>query len=690
MTPHPYPSPLNTTEDLMQLLETWVERKWLREIDLALTRFFWSEVPDAEPLLLFASALTSHQLGRGHICLDLQYTLDNPYLSLSLPPEGNNGPALANTPLPSDILSGITPQYWYSKLQHPSLVSRGAGNTPLVFSGWHLYLRRYWQYERNVEIAIRHRLAQTKNIEIGLPQEYCKEMLSRLFPATATNASANTTDWQKIACALAARSAFSIITGGPGTGKTTTVVKLLILLQSLAIKGGSDTRPLRIRLAAPTGKAAARLRESISGTLERLPSSVLKLDGLREAIPTKVTTLHRLLGSRPNHRQYRHDARNPLALDILVVDEASMVDLEMMAAVLSALPDHARLILLGDKDQLASVEAGSMLGELCRRAKDGNFTQETMAWLLNITGENIEEALLNPAGTQLDQNTVMLRYSHRFTAGSGIGQLAEAVNNGDALQIERIWNRRYPDLKKHDLETIQDPALDSLIIGTTDSTTALTRQKGYAHYLLLMANQHPSIHADISEFDNWARTVIAAYDQFQVLCALRNGPHGVTGLNQRISEALSRHRLIDVSTPWYQGRPVLVTRNDYRLGLMNGDIGITLRYPQRDKRSGETHWVTRVAFPKNDGINGIHWILPSRLLSVETVYALTVHKSQGSEFEHCVLLLPPQLNPALTRELVYTGITRARKWFSLISVGNPRIMSEASTRTVQRSGGLSL
>ena len=191
-------------------------------------------------------------------------------------------------------------------------------------------------------------------------------------------------------------------------------------------------------------------------------------------------------------------------------------------------------------------------------------------------------------------------------------------------------------------------------------------------------------------FGRWAIEVLAAHSQFQVLCALRNGPFGVTGLNQRISDVLDKQGLIQAKSAWYEGRPVLVTKNDYRLGLMNGDIGIALSYPQLDKQSGQLNWVLRVAFPKSDGSKGIHWILPSRLLSIETVFALTVHKSQGSEFAHCALILPPKRNPVLTRELVYTGITRAKQWFTLISVGNPEMINDASKREVVRSGGLFL
>ncbi|WP_051906652.1 exodeoxyribonuclease V subunit alpha [Methylomarinum vadi] len=667
---------------MIELLESWVRREWLRPVDLALTRFLWEENRDAAPELLLATALISHQLGRGHVCLDLRATLDDPYMALSLPPDLYLEDA-EDVGLPSDLLSGLSLSAWAEKIGHDDLVGEGHGNTPLVFDGERLYLRRYWQYERGVESAIEQRLKSSARIREELSEEKLRLYLSELFPA----ANSVETDWQKVACVLAATSAFSVITGGPGTGKTTTVVKLLVLLQRIALNR-DRARPLRIRLAAPTGKAAARLKESIAGAIDRLPVPLLEKNGLRDSIPTEVITLHRLLGSYPNSRRFRHDARNPLALDVLVVDEASMVDLEMMAALLSALPDRAHLLLLGDKDQLASVEAGSVLGQLCRRAKDGHFTENTVGWIKNVSGETVAPHFIDEQGLPLDQHIVMLRKSYRFTSHSGIGQLAAAVNAGDGSRIDTVWGQGYEDLAKNDLSTIDDPIFEQIVLGNLVADSAEDSSKGYGHYLSKIQQQKPAIDASKAEFDAWAGSVLAGYSRFQLLCALRKGPFGVEGLNQRVVEILKNKGLIRPSALWYEGRPVLVSRNDYRLGLMNGDIGITLGYPQRDKKTGKVNWVLRVAFPQGDGNDGIRWILPSRLLSVETVFALTVHKSQGSEFEHCALLLPPKRNPVLTRELVYTGITRAKKWFSLISVGNAKSIKDASARIVLRSGGL--
>ncbi|MBD5801760.1 RecBCD enzyme subunit RecD [Azoarcus sp. Aa7] len=705
--------------DVAALLRRWVERGWLRPLDRVFAEFLRDEAPAADPLLLLAAALASHQLGRGHVCLDLAATLADPRFALSLPPEGDDATDLP--PLPDEVLAGVTLADWIAALAHPLLIDmpdrragkRGASghataewrdapaafppygsatNSPLVLVGTRLYLRRYWQYECDVRAGIDARLAAPPG---ALDPAAFRQALDALFPPRADGA----VDWQKLACALVARSAFGIVTGGPGTGKTTTVVRLLALLQSLAL-AGPQRRPLRIRLAAPTGKAAARLNESIAGAVAQLA-----LDGLpggeavRAAIPVAVGTLHRLLGSRPDTRHFRHDARNPLALDVLVVDEASMVDLEMMAAVLAALPAHARLVLLGDKDQLASVEAGAVLGELCAHAHAGRYTPATRDWLAGVTGTLIDDALVDPQGEPLDQAVAMLRVSHRFTADSGIGRLAEAVNAGERAPMHAVLNgsgsQRCADLAR--LRLAGDADLRALVIaggaenfpggGRLAGSDAPPPPAGFGHYLQVMRDGRPPLDAAQADFDRWARAVLAAQGRFQLLCALRRGPWGVAGLNERVARMLHTAGLIKADHGWYPGRPVLVTRNDYGLGLMNGDVGVTLELP-RPAPEGGLQWGLRVAFPAGDGSDGVRWVLPSRLQAVDTVFAMTVHKSQGSEFTHAALVLPDTLNPVLTRELVYTGITRARQWLTLATAGSDRVLDEAVGRRVLRASGL--
>jgi len=669
-------APLSDSDDLLTLLDRWVERGWLRALDRAFVGFLREREEGGDSLVLLAAALASHQLGHGHVCLDLHKTLAEPDFALSLPPEGDAlaGPLL----LPSQLLEHLTAETWLQRLQASALVAAGEqeahASRPLVLSEGRLYLRRYWTYERQIDSALRQRLQQHEATPADL-----RERLDSLF---REGAEAEQIDWQKLACALAMRGAFSIITGGPGTGKTTTVVRLLALLQAPAVEAG---RPLRIRLAAPTGKAAARLTESIGQQVEKLEVDV----EVRKQIPCDVSTVHRLLGSRPNSRHFRHHAGNPLPLDVLVVDEASMIDLEMMANLLAAMPENARLILLGDKDQLASVEAGAVLGDLCRDAEEGRYSPEVRGWLEQVSGESLANSGLQPGDSArhpLAQQVVMLRRSRRFGEGSGIGQLARLVNQQEATRARALLrDGEYPDVFGFSLRGEHDRALDRLVLDGLGRGP--DGPQGYREYLHAIRQGRPPADraADDACWSDWAMSVLKAFERFQLLCAVRKGPWGVEGLNQRVSRVLSGAGLIDGEQLWYEGRPVLVTRNDYGLNLMNGDIGIALRVPDGQSEVAPL----RVAFPRNDGRGGVRFVLPSRLSEVETVYAMTVHKSQGSEFAHTALVLPDALNPVLTKELIYTGITRAKDWFSLVEP-RPGVLEEAVERKVKRISGLML
>ena len=444
---------------------------------------------------------------------------------------------------------------------------------------------------------------------------------------------------QRIACEVAAKNHITLITGGPGTGKTTTVVKLLALLIA------TSANTLRIHLAAPTGKAAARLTESITNALAQMPADV------QSRIPTQTQTLHRLL--RSNSRDTRV---HPLATDVVVVDEASMVDLEMMALLLASVPPTARLILLGDKDQLASVEAGAVMSQLC-------------------TGE------------LLRAQTVTLTHSHRFDAASGIGKWAQAVNadnQKNATSIQALWNAAPDWLSTLPNNASEDSKQDSGQTGPLHQVTKLQLQNahdaklaqalafGWRHWLSLLDSPRTNTFEKITACtDSQAIDLLKSFNEFSVLCAVREGPFGVTQLNAHIEKALGF-----TASAWYAGRPVMVTRNDYALELMNGDVGICLPGPDG---------VLRVAFPSLGG--NVRWIVPSRLDSVETVFAMTVHKSQGSEFHHVLLVVPAHDSPVLTRELVYTGLTRAKENLTLWAP-RPEVLLQACSRRVLRSGGL--
>ncbi len=627
---------------VLDCVNQWISHDCLSQLDRAFVRFLLEQDPAASDLVLWAGALVSHQLGRGEVYLDLEKLCKQPELTLAIP---GDDALQSETDEALDGLSSLktyTLEQWQAALSQSLLVESDYHNTPLVLDGNRLYLRRYWQYQQTLNTAIQERLQPVRD---NLPKALQKQ-LQALFPG-----SPESPDWQKVACVLALRARFAIITGGPGTGKTTTLTKLLALLIELAKDESNNTRSLTVLLAAPTGKAAARVSESISKALEKLDIA----DDIKQQIPKKASTLHRLLGSRHDSRSYVHHRDNPLVADIVIVDEASMIDLEMMSALLDALPESAQLILLGDKDQLASVEAGSVMGDLCHGAENQAYDEQTRAWIEQYADVTLSDPV--SSGSAMNQQTIMLRYSHRFDEHSGIGQLAKAVNNGNATQALAILNGpvKYQDLCHLVLSHPADKMLKHLVSANTGVSVdgKPEHRQGYGYYLDVINKKRPT---DNTQYHQWAKQVLEAFDTFQVLCALRQGPWGVAGLNQRIEQWLFPNQK---PTLWYEGRPVMITRNDYNLGLMNGDIGITLK-DSNDK--------LRVAFPSNESGDEvkIRWISPMRLPDVETAFAMTVHKSQGSEFNHVAMVLPETRSQVLTRELVYTGITRAKENFTLL------------------------
>jgi len=643
----------------------------LRDLDVAFGRLLARQAPHAPELALRLAVLCSARLAHGHPCLDLKALCEPDADTPADDPDadGRTGP-------PAWIDGGL--DGCLAALAAAGFAGDGGGPQPLVLHGHRLYLARYWRAGRRIREDLGRRLA------LEPPEAREPARIRAWLDAVFAGPAAESPDWQKIACATALLHGFSIVTGGPGTGKTTTVVRLLAVLQGLALARGLE-RGLRIRLAAPTGKAAARLNESIAGALERLAASAdASLRAALGRVPAEVLTLHRLLGSRPDTRRLKFHAGNPLDLDVLVVDEASMMDIEMMDAVLAALPAHARLVLLGDKDQLASVEAGAVLGELCARAEGGHYTPAQCRRLLECCGETVPDAWRDPAGAVLDQAVVMLRHSHRFQADSGIGRFAAAVNRGDAPAVAELLRhppdglslvRAGPPAEGARIASGDDWLYDSGILDEEAGCPALFRALRAA----------PDPRAPQADWDRWARAVLARQARFQVLCALRDGPWGARGLNRRIESRLRAEGWVPaVEDVWYPGRPVLVLRNHAALGLANGDIGVALSVPDPE-RDGES--MIRVAFAGATR-DAVRWVSPARLPEVETVYALTVHKSQGSEFDRVALVLPDRKSPLLTRELLYTGATRARRALALVLPGGDALLDHAVRRRTRRAGGI--
>ncbi len=488
-----------------------------------------------------------------------------------------------------------------------------------------LYLRRYWDYEQRLAADLRARAARRHAVD----ETVLRAALGRLFPGEEE-------DWQKVAAAVAVARGLCVLSGGPGTGKTTTVVRVLALIAEL-----HRAAPLRIALAAPTGKAAARMQEAIRQARAHLPVSPES----QALIPDTASTLHRLLGGRPDSTHFAFHRDRPLPLDMLVVDEASMVDLALMAKLVDALPAHARLLLVGDKDQLASVEPGAVLGSVC--PERNAYTPAFAAWLRATTGQEVEvdAAAVSP----LRDAVVLLERSYRFAAGGGIAALAGAVRRGDAAQALAALR------SGGELTWVQEP---------------LDRQRWRAAVAPHLRRYAQAVRGGDE------RAAFEAFAEFRVLAAVREGPVGVEWLNGELERALAAELGARPARGWFPGRAVMVRRNHHGLQLFNGDIGLVL---ERRGAGGP-----RVVFPTPDG--RYRTLAPARLPEHELAYALTVHKSQGSEFGHVLVLLPGADSPVLTRELLYTAVTRARARVTLW--GSEEAARAAVTRRTERATGL--
>jgi exodeoxyribonuclease V alpha subunit len=599
----------------LEPLQQAVRTGRLRPVDLQLARRLADLGGGRTPEFLLAAALVSHRVGEGDVCLDLADCAGLP---------------LFRDPGPGRVPPPPGPAAWRALLKESPLVGTPGERAPLILDGRNrLYLGRYWQLEQRLAEAL---AARAGGWAPGVDRGRLAAGLARLFPPADPGI-----DWQKAAAAVAVLRPFCVVSGGPGTGKTRTVTSILALLAEQ-----SPGRVSRIALAAPTGKAAARLTESIRGEKAKLP-----LDpALAAAIPDEAMTLHRLLGFRPGRVNPRHGPDDPLHLDTLVVDEASMVDLPLMSRLVAALPGQARLILLGDKDQLASVEAGMVLGDICGRGRAAGCSAGLAAAVAEVAGIELPQA----AAPAIADHILVLRRSYRFGADSGIGALARAVNAGDGPRaLELLEDPQYPDVER--------------VPAHAGRLQALLAERVLPVYRALSGAPDPE-------------PALAALSQVRVLCAVREGPHGVRAINHLLARALGPDPAVAGGVGVYPGRPLMITANDYAQGLFNGDLGVVLPDPGQGG-------ALRVFFQTPQGIRRL---LPSRLPPHETAYAMTVHKSQGSELREVLLVLPDVDSRVLTRELLYTGITRARERVTL--VGTDRRVLEAAGRPVQRSSGL--
>ncbi|MEL7059671.1 MAG: exodeoxyribonuclease V subunit alpha [Acidobacteriota bacterium] len=595
-------------------------------IDRAFARLI--ERLGGDPLVVASAALVSRARGGGHACLRLDDWADRPLEA--------GGPPLP--PLAA----------WRSHLGRSPMISgaeeaSGADARPLVLDGDRLYLLRYWRAETSLAGRIQERLTTPAPT---FDRERAARAFRRLFPE-ALGAGHTGPDRQAVAAALALERSLTLIAGGPGTGKTTTIARLLLLLMS------ATTGRLRIRLAAPTGKAAARMIESLRLQLA-LPEADAGEPSLAFAdqLPQRAATLHRLLGYDPSRDRFRHGRHQPLACDLLIVDEASMVDLLLMHRMFDALPPHARLVLLGDPHQLASVETGAVFGDLWRAA---DLDRERLpaeaidaVTRLNLATAGTSKEHAEPARGGLSAAGVELRRTYRFADVPALAELAAAVRRGDADGALSLLAD----------PTHQEISLRPLPAGSADVIVPLDAP-------ILRVLESASAEEALSELAT-----------FRILCARRLGRWSVEALGKAIERRLVEHGRLERGQTWYPGRPILVTANDHALGLFNGDLGIC--WPDADGRS----WVV---FPTAEP-GRTRRLTPAKLPRHATAWAMTVHKSQGSEMDRVALVLPDRDQALLTRELIYTGATRARRRLEI--VGDADLLHLAILRAGRRASGL--
>lgn len=583
---------------------------------------------ESRPLAL-AAALLSRSSGHGHVCLDLK-SLDRSLLEAA----GNHLPVTC---------PGIDD--WTTHLKASPVVGSPGERRPLVLDDSNrLYLYRYWRYEQDLVSAIVQRANRTEWVSPTLEPAGARNVFERLFPLQGNNTEV---DWQKVAALAALVKPFCVISGGPGTGKTHTITRILALMIELAGDEG-----LKIALAAPTGKAASRLGDAIRTVRETLdcPSAV------KDRIPAEAQTLHRLLSPIAGTPYFYFDRDHPLPFDVVFVDEASMVDLALLSKLAVALPERARMVLVGDKDQLASVAAGAALGDICDRGRPYRFSADFCKLARRVIDTSLPSCDASfDAG--MSDCIVNLFKSYRFEDSGGIGALSRAVNCGDAdASLELLRTADESRIGWRPVSSIRE-----LYRALGEFITA-----GYREYLL---SEDP-------------RLALTRFDRFRILCAVNRGPFGVESLNRVVQEVLHRQGLIrpdgDRSDDqWYAGRPIMVTANDYELGVFNGDVGLVL---PEEKATGPL----MAYFP--DPAGGVRRIAPARLSGIETGYAMSIHKSQGSEFDQVHVILPDTDSAVLSRELIYTAVTRARS--RVIIWGMEDVLAKALARKIVRHSGL--
>ncbi|MFF2047089.1 exodeoxyribonuclease V subunit alpha [Stenotrophomonas bentonitica] len=605
----------------MSLLTTLYRGNVLRTLDHALAQSLRRLRPDTPDAVLVGAALASLAVSEGHAGLDP--TQPQRLIEVDV-----------DWPAPEAWLAQLRASPW---VEVPGAEDVVAGDAPLVLENGLLYLRRYREYERRLAEGLQ-RIA-THPLPDADPGTLAT-LFGQLFPQAHDGV-----DHQARAAAVALRHPLVLVTGGPGTGKTTTIARLLVLLAAQAVQ--ADQALPRVALAAPTGRAAERMAESLRLAVQRL-RLVGIAPALCDAMPSTGTTLHRLLGVIPDSPRFRHHADNPLPYDVVVVDEASMIDLPLMTKLVEALADGTRLVLLGDPDQLPSVEAGDVLSAILRASGDGLGTQADDAQALRVLlAADALQPLAPPR--RFAGRRVQLQRGYRQTDALDLAPLAHAVRDGNsATALALLRTGTLAGVHFH--EDQSDPLQHH-------------REQLLGHWRGLGEAADPGV-------------ALANAGRIRLLTAVREGPQGARGLNARVEALLAGVPRPGMAPGYFHGRLLLITENSYRHRLFNGDIGICLI----DRHGSVTAW-----FPGEtpDQPRGFH---PGALPAHESAFAMTVHKAQGSEFDEVWLQLPRRDNRVLSRELIYTGMTRARQ--ALHVLGSAEVLEAALARHASRLSGL--
>ncbi|MCL2154219.1 MAG: exodeoxyribonuclease V subunit alpha [Leptospirales bacterium] len=595
------------------------------DIDIHLADFLSNMSGEGSSSFYLLCLFLSNRLSNGDLCLFLDEIAEKP-VSYFFDDNDNENDLSKKIIFPSlDELTDL--------LNKNRVVGVEGDYLPLVLdSKKRLYFHKYYSFENLLSEHIKA-LANARTLPANVSE--IGATFSLLFPQSSD------VDWQSVAAYSALSGGITVVSGGPGTGKTSTVVKILSLIVESKIKRSEG---VSISLSAPTGKAAARLREAVNTIIADLPISA----ETKKLIPTETFTIHRLLGPIINSHKFRHNKENPLSYDVVVVDECSMVDIALMLRLVQALKPGAQLILLGDKYQLSSVEGGAVFGDICGRAEgisEGIYSKDFINHGKKFFNINIPAVSSGAGINKMNDALIVLDKNYRFGSRSGIGILAELIKRGDASRVlEILEDENYPDIKFIDAPSLKD-------LGDIYRETIQVHIKDQ----------------DASTTDK----IFSLINNLTILTATRRGIFSADGMNRMAEEILYRLGIIDPIGKFYHGRPIMALRNDYALSLFNGDMGVTSD-------------MNNVLFKDAEG--NFRTIHTSRLPEHETAYAMTVHKSQGSEFDNVLIVLPDKWNRVMTRELLYTAVTRAKE--KVIIAAHRDIIKETVLTPTKRMSGL--